>query len=60
MVVCSAMYLFMLGGAELKFGMVVGGGPQVLRSYFQNDPIIGQRSSRGQVGLEMTYGYQIW
>ena len=35
-------------------------GPQGLRAYFQSDPIKGQRSFRGQVALEMAYGYQIW
>ena len=58
--VCPAMHFFMLGGTELKLGMGVGGRPQVLQAYFQCDLIEGQRSSRGQVALEMAYGYQIW
>ena len=37
-----------------------------LKSIFRSDPIIGQtssrgqRSSRGQIALEISYGYQIW
>ena len=50
----------MLQGTELKFGMKIGGRPQSLRAYLQSDPIKGQRSSRGQVAVEMAYGYQIW
>ena len=28
--------------------------------FLKQPPIKGQRSSRGQVALEMLYGYQIW
>ena len=58
--VCLAMHFVMLQGTELKLGIGVGGRPQVLRAYFESDAIEGQRSSRGHVALEMTYGYQIW
>ena len=37
-----------------------GEGPRGLRAYFRSDPIKGQRSSRGQVALQIPYGYQIW
>ena len=32
---------------------------QGLRAYFRSDPTKSQRSSRGQVALEMLYGLQI-
>ena len=31
-----------------------------LRAYFRSDQTKGQRSSKGQVALEMPYGHQIW
>ena len=35
-------------------------GPRGLWSTFQADPTEGQRSSGGQIALEMPYGHQIW
>ena len=37
-----------------------GRAPEVCGHIFEVTPIKGQRSSRGQVALEMPYGYQIW
>ena len=58
--VCPAMRFAMLRGMGLKLGMGIGDGPRGSRAYFRSDPIKGQRSSRGQVALEIPYGYQIW
>ena len=61
MYVCMSGYAFRYAlryGAE-KVGMVIGDGPQGSRAYFRSDPIKGQRSSRGQVALEIPNGYQI-
>ena len=58
--VYPAMRFVMLRGSQLRLGIVIGVGPLLLRAYFQSDPIKGQRSSRGQVALEMSFGYQIW
>ena len=60
MYVCPAMRLTMLRGIELKVGMGVGDGPTRFVGIFSKRPHRGQRSSRGQVALEMPYGYQIW
>ena len=48
-IVCTIMRFVVLRGIELKLGMGVRDGP----SRFE-------RSSRGQVTLEMSNGYQIW
>ena len=34
--------------------------PQSLYTTFQGDPTIVQRSSGGQIALEMPYGHQMW
>ena len=66
MYVCPAMRFAMLQETGLKLGIMIGDGPWGSRAYFRSDPIIGQRSprgqrsSRGQVALEMPYGYQFW
>ena len=57
--VCPAMHFVMLQGNELELGMKVGGRPRVLRAHFQSNSMKGQRPFRGQVALEMSYGYQI-
>ena len=48
--------------ASLRYGAKIwhGGRTQGLTAYFQSNSIKGQRSSRGQVAVEMAYGYQIW
>ena len=43
-------------GVETWHG--VGDGPRGLRAYFRNDPTKGQRSSRGQVTVEMPSDHQ--
>ena len=47
-------------GMGLKLDMGIGDRPRDSIAYFRSDPIKGQRSSRGQVALEMPNGYQIW
>ena len=58
MYVCPAMRFAKLRGMGLKLGMGIGDGPPRLKSIFSKWP--PQRSSSGQVALEMPYGYQIW
>ena len=55
---CTVMRFVVLWGIELKLDMKVGDGPRGLWAYFWSDPTKSQRSSRGQVALEMSYGYQ--
>ena len=53
----------MLLGMELKVGIGVEEGPPGLKAHFCEVTWLktkGQRSSRGQVALEMFYGHQIW
>ena len=52
-----SMYVSMYG---YVFGRTLRTGQRNLRAYYQSDPTKGQRSSRGQVALEMPYGHQIW
>ena len=60
--VCTAMRSVVLCGMELKLGMGVGdsSGPRGWRAYSRSDPTQGQKSSKGQVALEMPYGHHIW
>ena len=57
--VCMAMH-FVLWGMERKVGIGVGDGPTRFENIFLKWPTKGQRSSRGQVNLEMPYGHHIW
>ena len=56
---CFSSCFEVSGGIEQKLGMGLANGPRGLWAYFRSDPTQGQRSSRGQGGLEIPYGHQI-
>ena len=58
--VCTAVRFVVLCGTKVKLGIGVGHGPRRFESIFLKQSQKGQRSSRGQVAVEMPYDHQMW